>query len=129
MFNKFFSLEGNSVMKKIAVVAVLGSTLSLAGCSTTGPGQTIGTGVGAVGGYGVARALGAGSGGAAAGAVVGALIGNSVGAGMDQQNAVPRRRVIVEERYIPMPPRRPYCTYDRVYDPYYGVYRERRICR
>ena len=116
-------------MKKIVVVALLGSALALAGCSAAGPNQTIGTGVGAVGGYGVARALGAGPGGAAAGAVAGALIGNSVGASMDQQNTAPRRRVIVEERYVPVAPRRPYCTYDRVYDPYYGVYRERRICR
>jgi uncharacterized protein YcfJ len=74
--------------------------------------------------------LGAGSGGgAAAGAVVGALIGNSVGSSMDQQNTAPRRSVIVEERYAPMPPRRPYCTYTRTYDPYYNVYRERRVCR
>lgn len=116
-------------MKKIAFVAVVGTALALAGCSAAGPNQTIGTGVGAVGGYGVARALGAGPGGAAAGAVAGALIGNSVGASMDQQNAAQPRRVIVEDRYVQPAPRRVYCTYDRVYDPYYNVYRERRVCR
>ena len=116
-------------MKKIAIVVTIASALALTGCAGAGPNQTIGTGVGAVGGYGVARALGAGSGGAAAGAVVGALIGNSVGSSMDQQNTGQRRSVIVEERYVPMPPRRPYCTYTRTYDPYYNVYRERRVCR
>ena len=110
-------------MKKITVVAIL--SLALAGCAGAGANQTIGTGVGAVGGYGVARALGAGSAGSAVGAVAGALIGNSVGASMDQ----PPRRVYVEDRYVNMPPRRPYCTYHRVYDQYYGVYRERRVCR
>ncbi len=97
-------------MKKIAIITVVGAALALAGCSAAGPNQTIGTGVGAVGGYGVARALGAGPGGAAAGAVAGALIGNSVGQSMDQ-------------RYVP------YCRTVRSYDSYYGVYRERRICR
>lgn len=108
-------------MKKIFVISVLG--LALAGCSGAGTNQTIGTGVGAVGGYGVARALGAGPGGAAAGAVAGALIGNSVGASMDQQNS--QRRVVVQERYVPTPRRIScYTVWDRVY----GGYVERRIC-
>lgn len=116
-------------MKKMAIVVTVVSALVLTGCAGVGPNQTIGTGVGAVGGYGVARALGAGSGGAAAGALVGALIGNSVGSSLDQPNTGQRRSVIVEEQYVPMPPHRPYCTYTRTYDPYYNVYRERRICR
>lgn len=110
-------------MKKILIVSALAATM-LAGCSAAGPNQTIGTGVGAVGGYGVARALGAGPGGAAAGAVAGALIGNSVGQNMDQQNRNQPRVIYVEER--------PYyqrCTMVRSYDPYYNVYRDRRVCR
>jgi uncharacterized protein YcfJ len=115
-------------MKKILIIPVLLAT-ALAGC--TGSNQAIGTGVGAVGGYGVARALGAGSGGAAVGAVAGALIGNSVGQSIDQnqryyQAAPQPRRVYIEERYVIS---RPYCRYERIYDPYYHVYRTRRICR
>jgi osmotically inducible lipoprotein OsmB len=110
-------------MKNILIVSILG--LSLAGCAGAGPNQTIGTGVGAVGGYGVARALGAGPGGAAAGAVAGALIGNSVGSTMDQQRYVRQQPVIVRERYVPVH-RRPSCY--TVWDRVYGGYVERRIC-
>lgn len=110
-------------MKRIFIVSILG--LSVAGCAGAGPNQTIGTGVGAVGGYGVARALGAGPGGAAAGAVAGALIGNEVGRSMDQPRYTQPRPVIVRERYVPTPRRVScYTVWDRVY----GGYVERRIC-
>ena len=112
-------------MKRIALVLV--GALALAGCQSAGPNQTIGTGVGAVGGYAAARALGAGSRGSAVGAVAGALIGNEVGRNMDQPQQVqpiPPRPVVVEERYIP---RRPQCysTWERTYN---GVI-ERRVCQ
>jgi hypothetical protein len=110
-------------MKALVVASIV--ALSLAGCaSTSGPNQTIGTGVGAVGGYGVARALGAGPAGSALGAVAGALIGNEVGRSID----APRPQVIVQEpRYIrPLPPRRISCY--SVWDNYHGRYVERRIC-
>jgi hypothetical protein len=117
-------------MKALVVASIV--ALSLAGCaSTSGPNQTIGTGVGAVGGYGVARALGAGPAGSALGAVAGALIGNEVGRSID----APRPQVIVQEpryivqqpRYIaPPPPRRISCY--SVWDNYHGRYVERRVC-
>jgi outer membrane lipoprotein SlyB len=110
-------------MNKILIVSVL--ALALAGCQSAGPNQTVGTGVGAVGGYAAARALGAGSRGSAIGAVAGALIGSEVGKNMDQPQAVvPPRPVVVEERYIP---RRPHCftTWERTYN---GMI-ERRVCQ
>jgi osmotically inducible lipoprotein OsmB len=115
-------------MKKFLVVPVL--ALALAGCQSAGPNQTIGTGVGAVGGYAAARALGAGSRGSAVGAVAGALIGNEVGRNMDQPQQAqpyPPRPVVVQERYVPVPPRRPHCysTWERTYN---GMI-ERRICQ
>jgi osmotically inducible lipoprotein OsmB len=115
-------------MKKIIIVTALAA--SLAGCATSGPNQTIGTGVGALGGYGVARAMGAGSAGSAVGAVAGALIGNEVGRNMDQNNGTfPRERVIVQER--PVYVREPVvqCHIERQYDPRWNVYRDVRVCR
>ena len=104
-------------MYKIVIVSAL--ALALAGCQSAGPNQTVGTGVGAVGGYAAARALGAGSRGSAIGAVAGALIGSEVGKNMDQPQPV-----VVQERYIP---RRPHCyvVWDRTYN---GVI-ERRVCQ
>ena len=112
-------------MKRIVLVLV--GALALAGCQSAGPNQTVGTGVGAVGGYAAARALGAGPQGAAVGAVAGALIGNEVGRNMDQPQEVrpvPPRPVVVEERYIP---RRPQCyvTWENTYRGYV----ERRVCQ
>jgi len=114
-------------MKKILSVTAL--TIILAGCQA-GPNQAVGTGVGAVGGYATARALGAGSTGSAVGAVAGALIGNEVGRTMDQnQGYNPPPRVVVQER--PVYVREPVvqCRIVRQYDPYYNVYRNERICR
>ena len=104
-------------MIKFAVVGI--SCLVLAGCQSASPNQMIGTGVGAVGGYGVAQAMGAGPRGSAIGAVAGALIGSEVGKNMDQPQPV-----VVQERYIP---RRPHCyiVWDRTYN---GVI-ERRVCQ
>ena len=119
-------VELEVTMNKVLIVSVL--ALALAGCQSAGPNQTVGTGVGAVGGYAAARALGAGPQGAAIGAVAGALIGNEVGRNMDQpQPPVPPRPVYVEERYVPVPPRRPHCytVWDRTYN---GVI-ERRVCQ
>jgi len=103
-------------MNKIFIVAAL--ALTLAGCQSSGPNQTIGTGVGAVGGYGVARAMGAGPAGSAVGAVAGALVGSSVGQSMDTQSQYPQQRpVVVEERYVAVPPPRRqrdcFSTWDR----------------
>lgn len=109
-------------MNKIIVVGIL--ALTLAGCQSAGPNQTIGTGVGALGGYGVARAMGAGPAGSAVGAVAGALVGSSVGQSMDQQNQA--RPVVVEERYVRVQPRRPSCY--TVWDRVPGGYVERRVC-
>jgi osmotically inducible lipoprotein OsmB len=114
-------------MKKIIIAVALAATL--AGCAGAGPNQTIGTGVGALGGYGVARALGAGPRGSAVGAVAGALIGNEVGKNMDQNNGYPQERVIVRER--PVYVREPVvqCRMERQYDPRWNVYRDVRVCR
>ena len=109
-------------MVKIFSISIL--ALTLAGCQSAGPNQTIGTGVGALGGYGVARALGAGPAGSAVGAVAGALVGSSVGQSMDQQNQP--RPVVVEERYVRVPPRRPSCY--SVWERTYNGMVERRIC-
>jgi osmotically inducible lipoprotein OsmB len=102
-------------MHKFIIVGVAG--LMLAGCQSTGPNQMIGTGVGAVGGYGVAQAMGAGPRGSAIGAVAGALVGSSVGQSLDQ----PRPEPV----YVAPPPRR-YCysVWDRTP---YGM-RERTVC-
>lgn len=110
-------------MNKIVVVGIL--ALALAGCQSSGPNQTIGTGVGAVGGYGVARAMGAGPAGSAIGAVAGALVGGSVGQSMDQQNQT--RPVVVEERYVP-PPQRPRQSCYSVWDRTPNGYVERKTC-
>jgi osmotically inducible lipoprotein OsmB len=107
------------VMNKIAFVLV--GALALAGCQSAGPNQTVGTGVGAVGGYAVARGLGAGPAGSAVGAVAGALIGSEVGRNMDQPQSRP---VVVEERYVP---RRPHCY--SVWERTYGGMIERRVCQ
>jgi outer membrane lipoprotein SlyB len=113
-------------MNKIIIVGAL--ALTLAGCQS-GPNQTIGTGVGAVGGYGVARAMGAGPAGSAVGAVAGALIGSEVGRNMDQPQQpvyVQRRPVVYQERYVPVPPRRPQCFIVDHRTPY-GI-RQERVC-
>ena len=102
-------------MKKLIIITTL--SLTLAGCQA-GPNQMVGTGVGAVGGYGVARALGAGSRGSAIGAVAGAIIGNEVGRNIDgNQQPVYIRDPVIQCRII------------RQYDPYYNTYRNERICR
>lgn len=113
-------------MRKLLIVSI--SALTLAGCQA-GPNQMAGTGIGAVGGYGVARALGAGSRGSAVVAVAGALIGSEVGHNMDHNNSYPREKVIVRER--PVYVREPVvqCRIVRQYDPYYNMYRNERICR
>jgi osmotically inducible lipoprotein OsmB len=110
-------------MKKVIIISVL--ALTLAGCQS-GPNQMVGTGVGAVGGYGVARALGAGSRGSAIGAVAGAVIGSEVGRNMDYNQS---HRVIVREQ--PVYVRQPVvqCRIFRQYDPYYNIYRNERVCR
>lgn len=109
-------------MKRILLISAL--SIILAGCQSAGPNQAIGTGVGAVAGYGVARALGAGSAGSAVGAVAGAVVGSEVGRSMDQP-----RQVYQEQVYIAPPPPRPprrqcYSTWDRTP---YGV-KERVVC-
>jgi uncharacterized protein YcfJ len=110
-------------MKKVIIISVL--ALALAGCQA-GPNQMVGTGIGAVGGYGVARALGAGSRGSAIGAVAGAVIGSEVGRNMDGTQPP---RVIVREQpvYIRQPVVQ--CRIVRQYDPYYHIYRNERVCR
>ena len=104
-------------MNKIVIVSLCG--LLLAGCQSAGPNQMIGTGVGAIGGYGVAQAMGAGPRGSAIGAVAGALVGSELGRSMDQPQVQP------ETVYVQPRPRR-YCyqTWDRTP---YGM-RERTIC-
>ena len=110
-------------MKKLIIITAL--SLILAGCQA-GPNQMVGTGVGAVGGYGVAKALGAGYRGSAIGAVAGAVIGSEVGRNMDGNQP---QRVIVREQ--PLYVREPVvqCRIVRQYDPYYNVYRNERICK
>ena len=115
-------------MKKILIVSALAATL--AGCAGAGPNQSIGTGVGAIGGYGVARAMGAGPAGSAVGAVAGALIGNEVGRNMDGNNGYPQReRVIVRERPVYVREPVTQCRIERQYDPRWNVYRDVRVCR
>jgi osmotically inducible lipoprotein OsmB len=116
-------------MNKILSITAL--TIALAGCQA-GPNQAVGTGVGAVGGYATARALGAGSTGSAVGAVAGALIGNEVGRNMDQNQGYappPRERVIVQERPVYIREPVVQCRIVRQYDPYYNIYRNERVCR
>ena len=120
-------------MKNIVLIAVLGSTVALAGCQSAGPNQAIGTGVGAVGGYAVGRSLGGGAAGSALGAVAGAVIGSEVGRNMDQNQGYPQpqQRVIVQERpvYVERPRRVERCDFVRQYDSRYGVYRDIRVCQ
>ena len=122
-------------MNKIILVGTLITTVALAGCQSTGPNQTIGTGVGAVGGYAVGRSLGGGAAGSALGAVAGAVIGSEVGRSMDQQTypVYPRERVIVQERpvYVERPRYQHYprCDFVRQWDHRYGGYRDIRVCR
>jgi osmotically inducible lipoprotein OsmB len=112
-------------MRKSVIGAVALSALVLTGCAS-GPNQGVGTVAGGVGGYAVGRALGAGPAGSAAGAVIGSVIGSSVGSSMDQQQTQrpPQPEVIYRERVIVRD-----CYWVREYDRYYGVMRERRICR
>ena len=113
-------------MNKTMMITALVAVTALAGCAS-GPNQTVGTGVGAVGGYAVGRALGGGAAGSAVGAVAGALVGSSVGQNMDQQQQ--QRPVIVEDRrpvYIERPVQ---CRVYREWDSYYRVYVDRRVCR
>ena len=117
-------------MRKVLLIGTL--ALVLAGCQSTGPNQAVGTGVGAVGGYAAARALGAGSTGSAVGAVAGALIGNEVGRNMDQNQGYPPpppTRVIVQERPVYIREPVVQCRIVRQYDPYHNMYRNERVCR
>jgi len=111
-------------MKKILIVSAL--ALTVAGCQYAGPNQTVGTGVGALGGYGVARAMGAGPAGSAVGAVAGALIGSEVGKNMDGNQPQPQR-VIVQERYVAQPRYQRSCF--SVWDRTPRGYVERIVCR
>ena len=116
-----------SYMNKFLIIAI--ASIGLAGCQSSGPNQTIGTGVGAVGGYATARALGASSTGSAVGAVAGALIGSEVGRNVDQNQGyvpTPPPRVIVQER--PVYIRDVHCRIVRQYDPYYNAYRNVKVC-
>ena len=115
-------------MRKSVIVALALGALVLTGCAS-GPNQGVGTVVGGVGGYAAGRALGAGPAGSAAGAVIGSVIGSSVGSSMDQQQQQqvyrqPPPQVIYQDRVIVRD-----CFWVREYDRYYGVMRERRICR
>jgi len=119
-------------MKKIVAAAGLLGIAFLGGCAS-GPNQTVGTGVGAIGGYAVGRALGGGATGSAVGAVAGALVGSSVGQSMDQQQQQQHRSEIVQqyppvvyrERVVPVVT----CFYVREWDRYYRVYVDRKVCR
>jgi surface antigen len=80
-------------MKKLALVTMAVAALSLSACADggTGPGgwgtkQTIGTGVGAVGGGLLGSQIGHGTGrlwATGAGVLLGGLIGNSIGSSLD----------------------------------------------
>lgn len=107
-------------MKKVLLIGSL--ALALAGCQS-GPNQMVGTGVGAVGGYATARALGAGPRGSAVGAVAGALVGSEVGRSMDAQPVVIQQRpVYIREPVVQ-------CRIVRQYDPYRNIYFNERVCR
>lgn len=114
------------------IIVSLSLALVLGGCASTGPNQTAGTAVGAVGGYAVGRALGGGAVGSAVGAVVGATVGSEVGRSMDQQEqryAAPQQRVIVEERPVYVERHRHIeCDFVRQYDARIGAYRDIRVC-
>jgi len=109
-------------MKKSMLVSVVAVSLVLTGCAQMGPNQTVGTGVGAVGGYAVGRALGGGFVGSALGAVVGATVGGNVGQSMDRPPAV------YYERPTAGYYERPRCHIEHHWDHYYGAYVERRVC-
>jgi osmotically inducible lipoprotein OsmB len=112
-------------MNKTAVIATLVTVTALAGCA--GPNQTVGTGVGAVGGYAVGRALGGGAAGSAIGAVTGAVVGGAVGQNMDQQQ---QPRPVIVQQAPPVYIERPvHCRVYREWDPYYRAYIDRRVCR
>lgn len=81
-------------MVKLSLIATMGATLALGACQPnggTGPEdwgtkQTVGTGLGAVGGGLLGNQFGKGGGRVAAtavGAVLGGLLGNSIGASLD----------------------------------------------
>jgi len=111
-------------MKKILAIAGLLAIAMLGGCAS-GPNQTVGTGVGAIGGYAVGRALGGGAAGSAVGAVAGALVGSSVGQSMDQQRPVIVQQsppVVYHDRIVR-------CYYVREWDGYYRAYVDRKVCR
>jgi osmotically inducible lipoprotein OsmB len=114
-------------MKKIVAIAGLLVIAMLGGCAS-GPNQTVGTGVGAIGGYAVGRALGGGAAGSAVGAVAGALVGSSVGQSMDQQQHPVVQQyppVVYRDRMVPVVT----CFYVREWDRYYRVYVDHKVCR
>jgi len=116
-------------MKKSMLIPVVAVSLVLTGCAQMGPNQTVGTGVGAVGGYAVGRALGGGPVGSAVGAVVGATVGGNVGQSMDRPPVVVQQQpVIVQQPPAVYYERRPRCHFERHWDPYYRTYVDRRVC-
>ncbi len=73
-------------MKNISLLVVLVSTFMLNGCAGMGQDQTIGTGLGAIGGVAAGSMVGQGKGNTAAmilGGAGGALLGSSIGKSMD----------------------------------------------
>ena len=111
-------------MKKILIVSAL--ALTVAGCQSAGPNQTIGTGVGALGGYGVARAMGAGPAGSAVGAVAGTIIGSELSRPSEPVYVRQPAPIYVERRYVPPPRPRQSCY--SVWDRTPRGYVERRAC-
>ncbi|WP_138380521.1 RT0821/Lpp0805 family surface protein [Luteithermobacter gelatinilyticus] len=93
-------------MKKVAVIAVLASTLGLAGCET-GSKQGFGTVLGAISGAAIGNAIagdsdGPGKGFAiAAGAIAGAAIGNNIGKSLDEADRIKmaQSRQVALERF------------------------------
>jgi surface antigen len=75
-------------MKKIALMCVMALSLSVSGCdSLGGPKQTIGTGVGALGGGLLGSQIGSGTGrlwATGAGVLLGGLVGSSIGKSLDE---------------------------------------------
>lgn len=76
-------------MKKILFLMIGTSLFLLSGCAGMGQDQTIGTGLGAIGGVAAGSMVGQGKGNTAAmilGGAGGALLGSSIGKSMDDHN-------------------------------------------